>query len=113
MRKTLSRFTIGCCALSWTALSLLSGCASNNATTVRGDVSEVAVGMTRSEVISVLGPPHKLETYGPTEFLFYRSSYGEDLPIAVVEGKVSSIGRGVYDIVVKSKSVADRTGAVR
>ena len=112
MRNTRS-LLVGCCAFSWVALSQLSGCASDNASTARGDVSEVAVGMTRSQVISILGPPQKLETFGPTEFLFYRSGYGEDLPIAVVEGKVSSIGRGAYEIVVKSKAVADRTGAVR
>jgi len=104
---------IGCCAVAWAALLQVSGCASSNDKIVRGDVSEVAVGMTRSQVISVLGQPQRLETYGPTEFLFYKSNYGEDLPIAVVEGKVTSIGRGAYEIVVKSKAVADRTGAVR
>ena len=113
MGKTLWRVIIGYCAVPWTALWFVSGCANNNVATVRGDISAVAVGMTRSEVISVLGPPQKLEAYGPTEFLFYRSNYGEDLPIAVVEGKVSSIGRGAYEIVVKSKAVAARTGPVR
>ena len=112
MRMTRSRL-IGCCAVSLVVLLQLSGCASSNATTVRGDVSEVAVGMTRSQVISILGQPQMLETYGPTEFLIYRSSYGENVPIAVVEGKVSSIGRGAYEIVVKSKAVAARTGPVR
>jgi hypothetical protein len=44
------------------------------------------------------------EAYGPTEFLFYTSGYGTSIPIAIVDGKVTSIGRAAYEIVVRSKA---------
>jgi outer membrane protein assembly factor BamE (lipoprotein component of BamABCDE complex) len=75
----------------------------------RADVSNVAVGMTQNQVLSILGQPQKRESYGPTEFLFYTSSFGADIPIAIVDGKVTSIGRAAYDIVVRSKSQPDTT----
>jgi outer membrane protein assembly factor BamE (lipoprotein component of BamABCDE complex) len=97
----------------WVSLSQLVGCASGGGSeAARADVSNIAVGMTQNQVLSILGQPQKRETYGPTEFLFYRSNYGADVPIAIVEGKVTSIGRAAYDIVVRSKSQADTTAAI-
>ena len=69
----------------------------------RADVVTVEVGMTQNQVFSILGQPQMREAYGPTEFLFYTSSYGASIPIAVVDGKVTSIGRAAYEIVVRSK----------
>jgi len=53
------------------------------------------------------------EAYGPTEFLFYTSSHGTSVPIAIVDGKVTSMGRAAYEIVVKSKTQVERTAATR
>ena len=94
-------------ALLWFALLSLPGCAgeSNGATSV--DVSNVDVGMTQSQVLSILGQPQMREAYGPTEFLFYPTSSGSNIPIAIVDGKVTSIGRAAYDIVVRSKAQSD------
>ena len=99
--------------LLWIALLLLNGCAAQSSGVAHGDVSNVAVGMTKSEVISILGQPKKQERYGPTEFLFYSNTYGEGFPIAIVDDKVTSVGHGAYDIVAKSKTQTDRTGATR
>ena len=99
-----------CTVALWITLSQLAGCASGGSETARADVSNAAVGMTQSQVVSILGEPRKRESYGPTEFLFYTSTYGTEVPIAIVDGKVTSIGRAAYDIVVRAKQ-SDTTGA--
>jgi outer membrane protein assembly factor BamE (lipoprotein component of BamABCDE complex) len=96
----------------WIALATLAGCASDSSESARGDVSNVNVGMTQGQVLSVMGQPQRRESYGPTEFLFYTSSYGVEVPIAIVDGKVTSIGRAAYDIVVRAKSQPDTTAAI-
>jgi outer membrane protein assembly factor BamE (lipoprotein component of BamABCDE complex) len=91
----------------WIALSQLPGCAADSSGATGVDVSNVAVGMTQSQVVSILGQPQMREAYGPTEFLFYPNSSGSNVPIAIVDGKVTSIGRAAYDIVVRSKAQSD------
>jgi hypothetical protein len=84
----------------------IAGCASEGA--ARADVSSVDVGMTQSQVLSILGQPQTREAYGPTEFLFYPAGGGGNIPIAIVDGKVTSIGRAAYDIVVQAKAQPGR-----
>jgi outer membrane protein assembly factor BamE (lipoprotein component of BamABCDE complex) len=91
------------CAVLWFALLQLASCAGESSG-AKVDVSDVEVGMTQSQVLSILGQPLMHEAYGPTEFLFYPSSTGSNVPIAIVDGKVTSIGRAAYDIVVRSKA---------
>ena len=98
-------------ALLWFALSSLAGCAAESSGATRSDVSNVEVGMTQSQVLSILGQPQMREAYGPTEFLFYTSSYGTSVPIAIVEGKVTSVGRSAYEIVVRSKEQSASTAS--
>jgi outer membrane protein assembly factor BamE (lipoprotein component of BamABCDE complex) len=93
-------------AVLWIALLHLPGCATETSG-AKVDVSNVEVGMTQSQVLSILGQPLMHEAYGPTEFLFYPSSTGSNVPIAIVDGKVTSIGRAAYDIVVRSKAQSD------
>jgi outer membrane protein assembly factor BamE (lipoprotein component of BamABCDE complex) len=94
-------------ALLWFALLSLAGCAGESNGATSADVSNVDVGMTQGQVLSILGQPQMREAYGPTEFLFYPTSSGSNIPIAIVDGKVTSIGRAAYDIVVRSKAQAD------
>jgi len=75
-------------AMLWFVLSQLAGCAGESSGAIRADVSNVEIGMTQNQVFSILGQPQMREAYGPTEFLFYTSSYGASIPIAVVDGKV-------------------------
>lgn len=93
-------------AMLWFVLLQLAGCAAESGGATRADVGNVEVGMTQNQVFSILGQPQMREAYGPTEFLFYTSSYGASIPIAIVEGKVTSIGRAAYEIVVRSKMQA-------
>ena len=81
----------------------LAGCAATN----RPDVTSVEVGMTQNQVVSILGEPQMRETYGGTEFLFYENSAGTRIPVAFVAGRVTSIGRAAYEVVVRSKSQAN------
>jgi hypothetical protein len=71
----------------------------------------VEVGMTQTQVLSILGEPQRREPYGGTEFLIYplsASGGAQDfMPIAIVDGRVTGIGRNIYDNVVRSKSQAD------
>jgi hypothetical protein len=87
-------------AVVWIVLSQLAGCATANT----ASITSVDVGMTQSQVIAILGQPKMRESYGGTEFLFYPNDAGDNVPIAFVEGHVTSIGRAAYDIVVRSNA---------
>jgi hypothetical protein len=71
------------------------------------------VGMTREEVISLMGQPAKREAYGSTEYLIYKtnttgqSERADFTPIAITNGKVAGWGRNYYDSSLKSKIEAD------
>ena len=94
-------------AVLWVVLSHLAGCAAaNNGAT---NITNVEVGMTQNQVIALLGQPQMKETYGGTEFLFYSNDAGVRIPIAMVDGRVTSIGRAAYDVVVRSKMQSDNT----
>ena len=60
------------------------------------------VGMTRKDVVAQLGEPHRVETNGTMEFLFYRSPFTMSWatwpsnPIAVLDGKVVGLGSSFY-----------------
>lgn len=90
------------------ALLQLAGCA---ATTNSANIFNVEVGMTQSQVLSMLGQPQKREAYGGTEFLFYVNDAGGSIPIAIVEDRVTSIGRAAYDVVVRSKAQSNTASA--
>src|SRR5436190_20438090 len=98
-------------AILWFVLLQLAGCAAESGGATRADVSNVDVGMAQNQVFSILGQPQMREAYGPTEFLFYTSSYGTSVPIAIVDGKVTSVGRAAYDIVVRSKTQSASTAS--
>lgn len=87
---------------------LLAGC---NA--VIGDInksrlnSSVQVGMSRGDLIKVMGNPEKREAYGETEFLLYRTAENvyDELgltPVAVIDGKVAGWGRNYYTNAIKA-----------
>ena len=73
----------------------------------------LTVGMSRDDLISLMGQPKKRENYGRTEFLIYETNYlaltesGRFTPIAVVNGKVTGWGQEYYGAVVKAQSTWD------
>jgi hypothetical protein len=101
-------------AAVWIALLLMiqeTGCSENSSNNAGARLMEVEVGMNQSQVVSILGEPQRRETYGGTEFLIYptgsEASAQNFMPIAIVGGRVTGIGRNIYDNVVRSKAQGD------
>ena len=68
----------------------------------------VKIGMSRDEVVALMGQPQKRETYGKTEFLIYQTNEaGNFTPIGIVDGKVVGWGRNYYDNAAYSNVKAD------
>jgi hypothetical protein len=88
---------------------LLSGCA-NPATMRTQNLESVRAGMTRDQVLEIMGPPQRQETYGSTEFWIYSTDGASTTalldftPIGIVDGHVTGTGRKLYDAVVQAHS---------
>jgi hypothetical protein len=73
-------------------------------------VHKTKVGMSKDEIIGQLGVPHKQETYGATEFLFYNANWVmadaavQRSPVVIVRGKVIGFGKPYYDAFINSQS---------
>ena len=81
--------------------------------TTNDKLMQLNVGMSRDEVLSILGTPDKREVYGEIEFLIYVTNYHayyekeRTTPILIKSGKVVGWGRNYYDDAIKSKIDAD------
>jgi hypothetical protein len=73
-------------------------------------VHKTKVGMSKDEIVGQLGRPHKEETYGATEFLFYNANWImadaalQRSPVVIVSGKVVAFGKSYYDAFIKSQN---------
>ena len=92
---------------------LVSGCGTVNhfsAQATRSRMNNLGLGMTKDEVLRILGEPYKKEAYEGVEYwLYYTQSYGDfvyglehksDLnftPVAFIDGKVDGWGRNYYE----------------
>ena len=99
---------------------LLSGCASSSVMPwgiekARKNLMKLEIGMTKQEVITIMGEPYNREAYrlpdgGVLEFLIYLTQYtysgvipdSDTTPICFENGKVTGWGRNFY--VEKKKS---------
>ena len=97
-------------AVALVAFLAVAGCAGAKSSPTSDSISKIEVGMTESQVLSIMGQPRKRETYGGTSFLLYGDDAGPSFPIGIVGGRVTSIGHAAYDIVVRSQ--AQTTGSV-
>src|SRR5262245_7602864 len=63
----------------------------------------IVIGMKRSKLLELLGPPQRIEKYETTEFFFYNPPWTlamgaiGRLPIAITDGKVVAFGKDYYD----------------
>jgi hypothetical protein len=96
------------------AFVVTNGC--TNPGTMQGTrLDSIRAGMTREDVLDILGPPQRQEIYGPTEFLIYSTDGTSSTalldftPIAIVDGRVTGKGRTLYEAVVQAHS-KQRTG---
>lgn len=93
----------------------IAGCAENGSVTASAKVVNVEVGMTQKQVLDIMGPPQRREIHGGTEFLIYPAGGASEgavanfVPIAIVDGRVTGIGRSLYDTVVHAKAQVDQS----
>ena len=70
----------------------------------RGNLNRLEIGMTKTEVIDVMGPPYKREVYDRTEWLSYHTeihhfganSENNYTPICIEDNKLIGWGRNYY-----------------
>jgi hypothetical protein len=103
-----------------TALALLVvGCSGHGNIMKSTELAKVEIGMDQKEVLAIMGEPQRRETYGSTEFLIYPGDDGDKtalldyIPIAIVDGRVTGLGRNLYNTVVRSKTQADLNSSQR
>lgn len=90
-----------------TALMAANGCA-KPAVRTEG-VTQLEMGMSRAQVLSIMGEAQIVETYGNMEVLFFRGEHSagpEDLiPVLIVDGRLAGWGRVAYESATRSKTV--------
>jgi hypothetical protein len=95
------------CSFLFVPMLVQGGC-TNPASTQATRLESVRAGMTRQEVLEIMGPPQRQEVYGSTEFLIYASdgmsttALLDFTPIALVDGRVTGTGHKLYDAVVQA-----------
>ena len=81
----------------------------------RANMLSLKIGMTKGEVVSLMGSPHKNEAYetktgGVMEYLMYITSAdlshsdwrdSELTPLCIIDGKLKGWGRNYYDDTIK------------
>ena len=103
-----------CAALTIT-IATLSGCSGSANRDPAANLLNVEAGMTESQVLAIMGPPQRRERHGGTEFLIYASDNSNKvalvdfIPIAMVDGRVTGIGRRVYDHILQSESESQKS----
>jgi len=93
---------------------LVSGCASSSVMPwgiekTRNNLANLELGMSKQEVINIMGMPYNREAYstpdGPLDFLIYLTKYtdsgsipdSDTTPICLLNGKVVGWGRNFYE----------------
>ena len=98
------------------ATFILSGCGmvyQARSRETNDKLMQLSVGMSRDEVLAILGKPYSREVYGDSEFLIYETNYRSNsererfTPILIRSGKLVGFGRNYYDDAIKSKIDAD------
>ena len=103
------------CVLIAALMMSLAGCGAAvdgvnlyTSSTNRSSLNKLEVGMSREQVLAIMGDPYKREAVGRNEFLLYRTeTYGNDdstyTPIVLVNGRVTGWGRNFYDDVRRAE----------
>jgi hypothetical protein len=95
-------------AIAFAVLAMLTACQSSSEKVLPMNQASslvngtIRIGMSRAAVVFELGTPHRIETAGNIEFLFYNApwtmSWGaiSTNPIAITDGKVVGMGSSFY-----------------
>ncbi|TAH33128.1 MAG: DUF3192 domain-containing protein [Alphaproteobacteria bacterium] len=101
---------------SFVVLLTLTACgvaAKNRSDDVRAKLNELEIGMTKEQVLRVMGKPYKRELYGKSEYFIYETDHWATVdqdkytPIYLENGKVRGWGSSYYDNSIKQKIDAD------
>src|SRR4051812_35948970 len=74
-------------------------------------IREIELGMSRADIVAMLGEPPQQWTYGNTEFLFYqvdwinKAAAQERTPVCLVDGRVVATGRKHYEEFLKARGI--------
>ena len=94
--------------LALPSILLAVGCSTQAAT--RGQaLTKLQIGMTKEEVLSIMGRPQRQETRGNAEVLFYTTAspggaQEDTMPITIIGGRLIGWGRLDYDSAVNVKN---------
>src|SRR6516162_3224093 len=105
-----ARFQVLAFVLISTADLVVAGCSGDTRSQAAKNLLSVDIGMTESQVLAIMGQPQRREIQGGTQFLIYATDGKSEealidfIPIAIVDGRVTGIGRQLYDHVVRSQS---------
>ena len=86
------------------------GCSSEES--IRGkSLMKLQIGMSKEEVLSIMGKPQRQETHGDSEILFYTTGSAADMqedttPLTIIGGRLVGWGRLDYERALRSESYA-------
>lgn len=92
----------------------LGGCAAVQSGSHRAGLMKIQIGMSREELIALMGPPDKREAYGDTEFLMYLTDFAGTTevesftPVALIDSKIVGWGRNYYVQAVSPRAAPRR-----
>ena len=81
MKQTFIKSAVAAVALA--SVVLLAGCATNNSS----KLNDISVGMTKADVISVMGQPSETRATASVEYLVYRLCVGRNLVASCIDWK--------------------------
>ena len=94
-------------------VAVTEGCAAQMPMLETGKLvsGKAKVGMTRGDIVYILGKPRRTENVGQVEFCYTRQCctpciWRRRIPLAIREGTVVGIGKAYYDETVQSLNVA-------
>jgi hypothetical protein len=89
---------------------LAAGCGTQ--ASYRGkSLMKLQVGMTKEEVLSIMGKPQRHETHGDAEILFYTTGDAGDpeqdtTPLTIISGRLVGWGHLDYESILRSRNEA-------
>jgi hypothetical protein len=94
------------------ALSLAGAACANQTSERVNNILRLQIGMSREEVISLMGQPERQEIHAGVEFLIYQTDTRQEegwnlTPVGLVDGRVTGWGRVYYEAAKGSRTRPD------
>ena len=93
-------------------VSLVAAGCTTQASNRGKSLMKLQVGMTKEEVLSIMGKPQRQEAHGETEILFYTTASAGDMqehttPVTIIGGRLVGWGSLDYERALRSESDAE------